>query len=449
MKNLLLLSLLLSPSAFGLNVKRSASDGRITLPLSKREVGSELVSSNLEFMMNSATASAARFVEREYDLEETDASESLERRGAGTTWPWYVSSFPDKAGFAFNMFTTLTTNDDTNGGGAQSYYMMVDSGSSDTWMTTPYNPAKWPLGDSNSYSISYGWGSISGVKIYSVPSVTVGSASITNFKVGYLPSPPAFLSTLATSSVGGIFGLGASTLAGTNTSWNGWCNTHAYVIYIASSQLSLCTSTSGGNQFSFYSGTNRAAFTATTAKINVGSSSFAITPQPMLLDTGSAYIVVDNVLALQINTYLKTLYPVTLKRRDGETVPDNSTFYEPPEEVKSKVMNLIRRQSPTVYSGPYPSHVSTLTTTFYRIACGSGGISINLNGVTYYITTQQYVFRDSATNYCYSAIVGVTALLNTASNEIGTFSILGLPFIRSSSITAISVNHDTRTINIV
>jgi len=387
-------------------------------------------------------------IEREYDIEEISMDGDIQKRGAETTWPWFTTTFIDRAGFAYNMFTTLTAYDSTSGSNPQTYAMIVDTGSSDTWMTTPYSTTNWPVGDSNTYSINYGWGAVSGIKIYSIPTVYVGSAYVNNFRIGYIPTPPSFLSTLSSSSVAGIFGLGAASLTslGSANSWNGWCTTHAYVLNIAGARLEIGTNTTGGNQFSFYSGTNRAAF-STTANVIIGSFTVAITPQPMLIDTGSAYNVVDQAVALLINTYVKTLWPLTLLRRDGGS-DNNSTEYEPTEEVKSNVVNLIRRQNPSVFSGPYPSYVKTLTTTFYRISCSSGAISMTLHSVTYSIPASNYVYKDT-TGYCYSAFVGVSTLSNLFSGELSTFSILGQPFFRSPSITSISVNHDTKLINII
>jgi len=209
-------------------------------------------------------------------------------------------------------------------------------------------------------------------------------------------------------------------------------------------QMNICSSQGGGNQFAFYPGTDRAAFTA-NASVVIGSKSVYITPQPMLLDTGSAFNVFDYRVAFAIATNIKSLWPLSLARRDGL---DNSTCFQPSNEVKSKVMNLIRRQNPSVFYGPYPSYVNTLALNFFVISCSSGTISITLNGVAYSIPATNYVFKDPITGFCYSAFVGVTALINTAFGEISTFSILGQPFIRSPTINAISVNHDTSFINI-
>jgi len=434
------------------NVMRSvpASQEKLTLPLSTRSLrNGEIFSADFEDLMNSATASAVKLVARDYVIEDELSVESDLKERGGTTWPWFTTTYQDKVAFAFNMFTTMTTYDNTNGGNPQTYKMLVDTGSSDTWMTTPYNPANWSPVDNTNYSISYGWGPVTSLRLYSVPQMTVGSASVTNYRVGFLRTPPSFFYNISSDTAAGIFGLGASNLAalGSANSWEASCTVSGYLLSVSTQKLEICTSATGGNQFPFVAGTNRAAFAAVSS-VNVGSTSVVLNPlQPMLIDTGSAYCVFDNTTAGLINAAIKAQWPLSLKRRDGD-----SEEYQPTEETKSRVKHLVRRQNPSQFSGPYPSHTNTLTTSFFRVNCQSGQITITLNGVAYTLPGANYVYRDTSTNICYSAFVGISASqfanMNTFSGEIASFSILGQPFIRATNINSISVNHDTKLINI-
>jgi len=271
----------------------------------------------------------------------------------------------------------------------------------------------------------------------------MGSAAVANFSVGYTAVRPTFLDALSSDTAGGILGVGASSLAGlgTNCSWNNWCTTKAYVINLALGQMYLCTSQSGGLQFPFYSGTDRAAFSASIT-VNVGTNSRVLTPQPMLVDSGSGYIIIDDAVAAQVAADIKAKYPLVLRR----DTPGNSSN----PEVYSRTMKLTRRQSnPKLGQGPYPSHVNALTTNFYQISCYSYDITLTINGRAFILPMANYVYHDK-TGLCYSAIVGVdySSFVNSAESGF-KFGILGMPFLRSPSLSAISVNHGTKIINII
>ncbi|KAJ1546879.1 hypothetical protein HK096_004587 [Nowakowskiella sp. JEL0078] len=273
----------------------------------------------LESMQQGISVTLGKLFGRDFDFNETDESELgggdgvLKKRD----YPWFTTTYTDANAFAYWMFTDVKV---TSGSGTQTLRMLVDTGSSDTYLTSPGVTSGWKLVDSTSRSISYGYGTVSGIQMYTIPTVTYGSTVINNFAVGYSPNRPSFLNKLSSSPLAsGIFGLGAYTTVLSSLPSQGWesaCTIKAY--QLNTYYLNLCSflpSSASTKDFPFYSGTERPAI-KTTAIITVGSSTFSVTPQPMLFDTGSAYIVVDDTVASAVATALA----LKVKRSDDHVV---------------------------------------------------------------------------------------------------------------------------------
>jgi len=380
--------------------------------------------------------------EIEVDNDE-GADEKLVKRQASTVpLVTFTGLHMDPKGFTYWLFTDLELTDGTT---SQNRKLLLDTGSSDTWLTTPSTTTGWTLVDSTLRSITYGFGSVSNIQMWTVPKVTIGSSSIANLRMGYVSNRPQFLDGLAADKmVSGIMGLGTAANAGLTSanSWENWCSTKAYTL-TKLQKLEICKSLSVGSSanYTFLSGATRAIF-AHSSTIAIGTASpISLTPANVLIDSGSGYIIVDDAVASSIATAMKTKWPISaIGRRDDAP------------EFESGKLKLVKRQSiSNLGPGPYPALVGTLNTKFYRIACASGDVTITMGGIPYFIPSQAYVYRDNSTTTtgtCYSAFVGLD--YNGFVNNDGTstkFAIFGLPFLRSTSLFAYSVNHASRIVS--